>query len=149
MGHYLGKNTDGYSMDSCQNAQLIYVCFSGWKEGVLNLFQPLDLDFYRVTTDCNTTSVLKTHVPKTSVLVELSKSCCSIPSPMNLDIIDSRVNLSTLPDRPCLLKSCWHLHQWQLLREDQGSQRQRCWSRSRRGLVPGSTRRGCELKARS
>lgn len=83
----------------------IYICFSGWKEGVLSLFQRIDPNLYRVTTYCDTTSFLRTRVPETRVLGELSKSSCSVTLPMNLDVIDSGVILSALPDGLCLVKA--------------------------------------------
>lgn len=115
-------------MDSSQNVQL-YIFQN--KKKCFKFISTSGLDFYRAAIDCDKNSILKTRDPETSVLVELSKSSCSVPPPVNLDLIDSRVILSMLAGRPYLLKAGWLLPQRQLLREDQWPQ-QRCCSQSRR-----------------
>lgn len=55
----------------------IYICFSGWKEGVLSLFQRIDPNLYRVTTYCDTTSFLRTRVPETRVLGSCQKAAAA------------------------------------------------------------------------
>lgn len=125
----MGKVCTVYTEDA-QLHIYISICFPLWKESVLNLFQPMDPNFYRVTTYCNTTSLLKSRVPETRVLGDLSKSSCSIPWPMNLDVIDSRVILSASPDGLCLVKACWQPDQQQLPQQDQ-------WLQS--AQVPGAS----------
>lgn len=65
-------------MDSSQNVQL-HLCIFQDEKKHFKFISTSGPDFYRVTIDCDKTSILKTRDPETSVLVELSKSSCGIP----------------------------------------------------------------------